>query len=186
MNSVAESRAVRLSKQTQKIEEDRNTVQSSHSSVISESGNGSKSESDPGTSVSWSPSPNTREQLPPNSSPVQLDEFQEETEETEEEAFQLEKRSMSVSSNSVASVRRNPVRARKKPKLLDKVTPSPGSVSHARESRPFSCPIKGCQKSYKLLYHLKYHTEVSSASSQNVIVSNSDRNIMEERVQRKK
>lgn len=156
MDRVAESRAVRLSKQTQRIEEERNTIQSSHSSVISESGNGSKSESDPGTSVSWSPSPNTREQLPPNSSPVQLDEFQEET---EEEAFHLEKRSMSVSSNSVASVRRNPVRARKKPKLHDKATSTPVSVSHARESRPFSCPIKGCQKSYKLLYHLKYHTE---------------------------
>lgn len=169
MDHLAESRADRLSKQTQK-HEDLNTIQSRHSSVISESANDSKSESDPRTSVSWSPSPNAREKLPPNSSPIQLDEFQEET---EDEAFELEKRSRSVSSNSVASVRRNPARARKKPKVAEKVTPSPVSVL-----RPFSCPINGCQKSYKLLYHLKYHTEVSSARCQNDIVSNSDRNIM--------
>lgn len=176
-----------MSKRTQKREEDLNTVQSRHSPVISESGNDSKSESDRGTSVSWSLSPsNTRDQLPPNSSmevPVQADDFVQE--ETEEEAFDLEKRSVSVSSNSVASVRRNPARARKEPKLPEKVTPTVMSGFHGRESRQYHCPIKGCQKSYKAYHNLKYHTEVSSSSSQNVIVSNSDRNAMLEWVQRK-
>lgn len=183
MNNVAESRADRLSKRTQKHEEGQSTIHSRHSPVITESGNDSKSESDPGTSISWSQSPsNSREQLPPNSSmevPVQPDEFHEET---EEEAFQLEKRSMSVSSNSVTSVRRNPARASREPKLPKKVMPSPVSVSHGRESRPYICLIKGCQKSYKAYHNLKYHTEVCSASSKHVVISNRDRNAMVERV----
>ncbi|MCJ1467164.1 hypothetical protein MMC07_005786 [Pseudocyphellaria aurata] len=155
---VAEGLADRFSKRTQR-RESLNTIQSRHSSVISESGNDSKSESDPGTSASWSLSPqNAREQLPPNSSmeiPVQLDELQEET---EEEAFQLEK-SVSVSSNSAASVRRNPARASKEPKLPEKVTSPLVSVSHARESRTYRCPIDGCRKTYKSYHNLKYHTE---------------------------
>lgn len=170
-----------MSKRTQKVDEGPNITQSRHSSVISESGNDSKSESDPGTSVSWSLSPqNNREQLPPSSSmevPVQLGESQEEM---IEEALQLEKRSMSVSSNSVASVRRNPARKSRKPKLPGKVTPSTVSVPHTSEPRNFSCPIDGCQKSYRSHHNLKNHTEVSSASFQTVFVSNYDRNAMVE------
>lgn len=93
--------------------------------------------------------------------PLQPDELQEET---EEEAFQLEK-SMSVSSNSVASVRRNPARASKEPKLPEKAKSPLVSVSDPRESRAYRCPIDGCRKAYKAYHNLKYHTEVSSACS---------------------
>lgn len=159
-----------MTKRAQRREEGLNTIQSRRSPVISESENDSKSESDPPTSVSWSLSPpNIREQLPPDSSmevPEQLDGFQEET---EDEAFQLEKRSMSVSSNSVTSVRRNPARASKEPKRPEKGRPSPVSASHARESRGYICTINGCQKSYKAHHNLRYHIEVSSANSQNAV-----------------